>query len=105
MEEMFRRLGSGGRWRHYLGRLGGEPVATSALFFAAGVAGVYCVSTIESARRRGIGAAVTLAALREARDLGHGLAVLTSSEMGYSVYRKLGFVEYCRIGLYEWRTR
>ena len=33
----------------------------------------------------------------------HG--VLGSSEMGYSVYRKLGFVEYCRIGLYEWRPR
>ena len=94
IEEVFRRLGFGGQWRHYLGRLGGEPVATSTLFFAAGVAGVYCVSTIESARRQGIGAAVTLAALREAKDLGYGLAVLTSSEMGYSVYRKLGFVEY-----------
>jgi hypothetical protein len=23
--------------------------------------------------------------------------------MGYSVYRGLGFEEYCRIGLYEWR--
>jgi ribosomal protein S18 acetylase RimI-like enzyme len=103
MEEMYRRLGFESSWRHYLGRLDGEPVATSALFFAAGVAGVYCVSTIESARRRSFGAAVTLAALREARDLGYGLAVLTSSEMGYSVYRKLGFVEYCRIGLYEWR--
>ena len=105
MEEMFRKLGFEDPWRHYLGRLGGEPVATSALFFAAGVAGVYCVSTVDHARRRGIGAAVTLAALRGARDLGYGLAVLTSSEMGYSVYRKLGFVEYCRIGLYEWRPR
>jgi len=45
---------------------------------------------------------VTLAALREARDLGYGVGVLTSSEMGYSVYRRLGFVEYCRIGLYQW---
>ena len=48
-------------------------------------------------------AAVTLAALREARDLGFTIGVLGSSEMGYGVYLRLGFIEYCRIGLYEWR--
>ena len=26
-----------------------------------------------------------------------------SSSPGYSVYRRLGFAEYCRIGIYEWR--
>jgi hypothetical protein len=41
--------------------------------------------------------------LSEARDLGYNVGVLGSSEMGYSVYRGLGFEEYCRIGLYEWR--
>ena len=102
---MFRRLGFGGPWRHYLGRLAGVPVATSALLFAAGVAGVYCVSTVERAGRQGIGAAVTLAALREARDLGFTIGVLGSSEMGYPVYRRLGFIEYCSIGLYKWRPR
>jgi GNAT superfamily N-acetyltransferase len=105
IEEMFRRLGFGGPWRHYLGRLAGVPVATSALLLATGVAGVYCVSTVERARRQGIGAALTLAALREARDLGFTVGVLGSSEMGYPVYRRLGFIEFCRIGLYEWRPR
>jgi len=103
--EMYRRLGFGdeGPWRHYLGRLGGEPVATATLFFGAGVAGIYFVCTVERVRRQGIGAAVTLAALREARDLGYMVGVLGSSEMGYPVYRRLGFEEYCRIGLFEWR--
>ena len=100
--EMLRRLGLGGPWHYYLGRSAGGHVATSASFFAAGVAGIYCVSTLEQARRQGFGAALTLAALREARDLGFTLGVLGSSEMGYSVYRRLGFHEYCRIGLYEW---
>ncbi|MGH3144696.1 MAG: GNAT family N-acetyltransferase [Rubrobacter sp.] len=103
--ETYRRLGfdDEGPLRHYLGRLDGEPVATATLFFGAGVAGVYFVFTVEHARRRGIGAAITLAALREARELGYTTGVLGSSEMGYSVYRGLGFEERCRIGLYEWR--
>jgi GNAT superfamily N-acetyltransferase len=101
--EMYRRLGFEGSWWHYLGRLAGEPVATATSFFGAGVAGIYFVCTVERVRRRGIGAAVTLTALQEARDLGYTVGVLGSSEMGYPVYRRLGFEEYCRIELYEWR--
>lgn len=102
--EMYRRIGYGGEgpWRHYLGRLDGEPVATSTLFLGAGVAGVYFVFTVEEARGRGIGAATTLAALRDARNRGYGVGVLGSSEMGYPVYRRLGFRELCKIGIYEW---
>jgi GNAT superfamily N-acetyltransferase len=100
--EMYRRLGFEGSWRHYVGMWAGEPVATATSYFGAGVAGIYFVCTVERARRRGIGAAITLAALHRARDLGHTVGVLGSSEMGYPVYRRLGFEEYCRIGLYEW---
>jgi GNAT superfamily N-acetyltransferase len=103
---VFGRIGFGtGRWQHYLAYLDGEPVATSTLHVAAGVAGVYFVMTVPEARRRGIGAAVTLAAMRGARDLGVELAVLGSSPAGRSVYASLGFDEYCTIELYEWKSR
>lgn len=100
--EMYRRIGYEGPLRHYLGWLEGEPVATSTLFFGAGVAGIYFVFTAEGARRRGIGAEITLAALRDAREAGYGVGVLGSSPDGYSVYRRIGFEELCRIGIYEW---
>jgi GNAT superfamily N-acetyltransferase len=58
--------------------------------------------TIPEARRRGIGAAITLAGLQEARDSGYRTGVLGSSAAGRSVYAGLGFREFCTIDLYEW---
>jgi hypothetical protein len=49
-------------WTLYLGRIGGEPVATTLLHTGGGVAGVYAVGTIPSARGRGLGGAITLRA-------------------------------------------
>jgi GNAT superfamily N-acetyltransferase len=102
--EMYRRAGlsAQGAWHHYLGRWHGEPVATTSLFLGAGVAGIYFVWTLPGARRQGIGAAITLAALQDARRLGYRLGILGSSSMGYSVYQRLGFREYCTLELYEW---
>jgi GNAT superfamily N-acetyltransferase len=103
---MYRQIGLGDQtlWRHYLGRVHGEPVATTTLFLGAGVAGIYFVFTLPAARRQGIGAAITLAALREAQRLTYRIGVSGSSPMGYPVYQRLGFQEYCRIALYEWNA-
>jgi len=77
----------------YVGYMEGRPVATSLLFLAEGVAGVYFVTTLPFARRRGIGYSVTLEALREARRMGYGVAVLQASKAGASIYREMGFLE------------
>ncbi len=102
--EVYAHIGFGddAPFRHFLARLDGEPVGTSTVYFGAGVAGVYFVMAIPSVRRRGVGAAVTLAGLRDARGRGHRIGVLGSSPAGHSVYRRLGFRDYCEIGIYEW---
>ena len=55
------------------------------------------------ARGRGIGAAVTRASMRYARDVGATRAALQSSDSGFGVYRGLGFEERCVVSAYEWR--
>jgi GNAT superfamily N-acetyltransferase len=88
-------------YRLYLARLDGAPVGTASAQIAAGVVGLYCVSVIHTARRQGVGAAVTLAARREAREQGYRFGVLGASEMGEGVYRRLGLEQYCLLQMYE----
>ena len=90
--------------RNWVASLDGVPVAAAALFVGAGVAGIYNVCTVPEARGRGIGGAVTGAALDEAATRGFGLAVLGSSEMGYPVYRRLGFRDVSRLRSYALRA-
>ena len=88
--------------RHYLARLDGAGVGVATLFLGDGVAGLYQIGVEARARRQGIGAALTLAALRDARELGYRIAVLHSSPAGYGLYQRLGFREYCRFEHYIW---
>jgi GNAT superfamily N-acetyltransferase len=95
-------LGTASPFRHFLARYEGEPVATCSLFFGAGVAGIYDVSTVPERRRRGIGRTITAAAMNEARALGYRTAILHSSLLGAGIYRSLGFKDICDIGQYVW---
>jgi len=89
-------------FRTYLALLEGKPVGTSQLFTSAGVAGIYNVTCVPEARGQGVGAAITLAPLLEARTMGYHVGILQASELGYKVYRRLGFQDYGKLSVYLW---
>ena len=91
--------------RHYLGRWRGEPVACASVSLYAGVAGIYNVGTLPSARGRGLGVALTAAALHDARAEGYRVGVLHATEAALGLYRRLGFREHCKIGHYLLEAR
>lgn len=84
-------LAAGSPVRFYVGYVDGVAVATSECHLSHGVAGLYSVSTLKAARRRGYGMALTLAPLHEARDEGYRTATLQASREGERVYSQLGF--------------
>jgi GNAT superfamily N-acetyltransferase len=99
----YRRIGLGDlSFRHYLAVLGGDIVGTGTLFLAPRSAGLYFVFTLPSARRRGVGRAITSTMLADARSLGARRAVLSASAMGRPLYAELGFRACCTVEIYVW---
>jgi ribosomal protein S18 acetylase RimI-like enzyme len=69
----------------------GEPVSCAMTLVSHRIAGVFYVATVEQARRRGLGDALTRMAARAGFELGAGAAWLGASEMGAGLYRRIGF--------------
>jgi GNAT superfamily N-acetyltransferase len=93
------------KWfRTYLALLDGKPVGTSQLFLSEGVAGIYNVTCVPEARNQGVGSAVTLAPLLEAREMGYRIGILQASKRGYNVYRRLGFQDFGNLSVYLWEN-
>jgi GNAT superfamily N-acetyltransferase len=87
-----------GSIRLFVGRVGGEPVATSGARIGHGVNDVEWVSTRPEYRRRGIGEALTWAATLAEPDLP---AVLIASDDGQGVYESMGFVRLLRLTMWH----
>ena len=75
----------------YVGYVGGNPVAAGLGWRTGRTVGVYSIATIESARRRGYGAAMTARVTADGVAAGCDVAALQASEMGRPIYERLGF--------------
>ncbi len=78
-------------FRVYLARADDEVVSTSIGYTIGDTAAIFNVATPAAHRGRGYGAAVTAAAALGGFEAGAELAWLQASEMGFTVYRALGF--------------
>lgn len=85
-----------------IGSLDGRPVACGTAYLTGTTAGLYNIATVEDARGRGVGFAVTSRLLALARASGARHAVLHSSESGRPVYERAGFVAVCEVPQYIW---
>lgn len=75
----------------FLALLDGEPVGIAMTMVSHGVAGIYWVGSLEQARGKGIGRAVTVAATNAGFDLGADVASLQASPMGEPIYEAMGY--------------
>ena len=87
---------------NFVGRLDGQAVGCATLVLDdAGTAGVWNVGTLEAARGRGVGTAMTAAPMRAGAALGATNAMLVATPMGLPVYEAMGFEQQCEIGLWS----
>jgi GNAT superfamily N-acetyltransferase len=77
--------------RHVVAWLGDQPCGAGSLALCGGVAGVYNVTTLPFARRRGVAAAMMQALHERARAEGYSGTALAASSMGAPLYRRLGY--------------
>ena len=80
-----------------IARLGGENVAAAMAFDLAGDCGIYNVTTLERARRRGLASALTAIHLHNALARGCETASLQSTKMAENLYTAVGFRDLGRV--------
>lgn len=87
--------------RVFTGYLAGRPVGTSIAIRTGDDAGVYGVGTAREARGRGVGTAVSWAAVEAGLDWGCETVMLEASEMGEPIYARMGFRTVVRYAQFE----
>ena len=107
LDDFFRITNTGRRWipsleaacdpavALFVGYVDNAPVATSRINILGEVGDINGVETLLAYRRRGIGTALTWAAVAAGKARGCTAITLSASPMGYPVYLKMGFEPVC----------
>ena len=75
----------------YVGYSDGKPVSAGIGIRTGRAIGLYSITTLEAARGRGFGTAISLRIAADGAAAGCDVAVLQSSPMGVPIYRRLGY--------------
>ena len=86
----------------YTGFYKDKPVATSAVFYSEGVAGLYNIANLPEMRGKRIGSMISYVPFIDAVERGYKIGILHSTQMGYNMYNRLGFEEICKLVSYQW---
>lgn len=90
------------RLRYYLVYQGMVPVARGRLVLLD--EGVFCldgIHTLATHRRRGIARAMVTQMMADAAAAGHVIGVLSSSDMGHTLYQQLGYQDILQLTIFE----
>jgi hypothetical protein len=79
--------------KHYIAIWNDQPVSIASVLYECGVAGVYNVATIPSARKKGIANSIMAKCLLDSVEKGYQYSILHSTAKGRSIYLKLGYEE------------
>ncbi|MGZ7050233.1 MAG: GNAT family N-acetyltransferase [Methanobacterium sp.] len=91
-------------FQYYLGFFNGKAVSSAVLYKGGGAAGLFYIGTVPEYRRKGISKAMTCYLLNEAKNEGYTISTLQASEMGYPLYKKIGFEKYYTTDIYRWKN-
>ncbi len=87
--------------RHFTAYFNGEAVSCGTLFLSSHSVMLHNLSTKNKFRNQGIGSALTVYMMNEAKKTGYKHCFLDSSDEGFNLYSRLGFKVYCVTSMYE----
>lgn len=90
-----------GKFKHFLGYQHCEVACSGTLFLSTNSVMLHNLATKPKFRNRGLGSALTLYLMQEAKSMGYRHCFLDSSEEGFNLYRRLGFKIYATILEYK----